>query len=79
MESLLFRYADDWRNGCMFSFLGGMAWWRGGLHSRITDVSAHCVSCVLTRAKTVPAAASSHPFCNSDTHATSQRKSLMKQ
>ena len=39
MESLLFGYAEDWRNGCMFSFLGGVvawsAWWLAQRH-RIT-------------------------------------------
>ena len=36
MESLLFGYAEDWRNGCMFSFLGGVvawsAWWLAQRH-----------------------------------------------
>ena len=41
MESLLFGYAEDWRNGCMFSFLGGVVRWRGGLHS---VTASHCVS-----------------------------------
>ena len=51
MESLLFGYAEDWRNGCMFSFLGGVvawsAWWLAQRHRIIilclADVSVCCV------------------------------------
>ena len=52
----MFDYAEDWRNGCMFSFLGGVvAWWRGGLHTSfcvsLADVSVCCV--IVSAADTV--------------------------